>query len=118
MRVYVSILVNGKLAITRISPQREVLREFYETDADFITDSINAGVEQTRKLSKTMFELSRINDLSEHFDSTIHTLDTIAAGLPGHTPLACVEMDDSTFPTDRSRRNEWEIFGHTLREKP
>lgn len=62
-------------------------------------------------LAKNLFELSRTTDMTTHFNSTVHTLDAIAAGLPGHKPLSylsCCECDRADLPQDRYFREAWE----------
>lgn len=51
------------------------------------------------KIAKTMFELSRTTDMTTHFDPDVHTLEAIAAGLPGHIALSCrgVAEEDLTY---------------------
>ena len=51
------------------------------------------------KIPKTMFELSRTTDMTTHFDPDVHTLEAIAAGLPGHIALSCrgVAEEDLTY---------------------
>jgi len=61
------------------------------------------------KLTKGLFEHSRTTDMTTHFDPAIHTLEAIAAGLPGHRPHALLgECEDTDLPTDRYFRNAWE----------
>ena len=50
------------------------------------------------KIPKTMFELSRTTDLTTHFDPDVHTLEAIAAGLPGHVALTCREIPRADLP--------------------
>jgi len=62
-----------------------------------------------RKLTKTLFELSRTTDMTTHFDPAVHTRDAIAAGISGHRALALAgECEDTDLPTDRYFRNAWE----------
>ena len=62
-----------------------------------------------RKLTKTLFELSRTTDMTTHFDPAVHTRDAIAAGIGGHRALALAgECEDSDLPSDRYFRNAWE----------
>ena len=78
----------------------------------FLTTKPDGGVAITRIhdpvgdiLAKTMFELSRDgSDMETHFDPTIHTLDAIAAGIPGHRPLTCREYDESGLPAEQALR--------------
>ena len=57
------------------------------------------------KLAKTMFELSRDgSESSSHFDSTVHTLDAIARGIPGHVPLVCRKCDETDLPAEQAER--------------
>jgi len=60
------------------------------------------------KLTKTIFELSRTADMIGHFDPAVHTLEAIAAGIPGHRPLALVgECEDTDLPKYFSGAWEW-----------
>ena len=62
-----------------------------------------------RKLTKTLFELSRTTDLTTRFDPAIHTREAIAAGIEGHRALAVTaECEDTDLPADRYFRNAWE----------
>lgn len=118
MKCYVSTLPDGRLAITRLAVEGFVLRENYDNDGEFSADVAIRKTRHEHRLAKTMFELSRKGNLTEHFDPAIHTLETIAAGISGHFPLACVEMDDSTFPVSRAQRDNWELFKGIVRVKP
>jgi hypothetical protein len=51
-----------------------------------------------RVITKALFELSRTTDTETHFDPAVHTLPTIASGLPGHIPLSHREADDVDMP--------------------
>ena len=75
-------------------------------------------------LAKTLFELSRNPDnMSEHFDPAVHTLEAIATGLPGHRPIVCRSCDDTDLPSEHldrklgipTFRNAWEDNGTTVR---
>jgi len=84
---YLTVTAEGTLSVTQISGD----------DPD------------GRKLTKTLFELSRTTDTTTHFDSAVHTRDAIAAGLSGHRALALTgECEDSDLPSDRYFRNAWE----------
>jgi hypothetical protein len=62
-----------------------------------------------RKLTKTLFELSRTTDLTTKFDPAVHTREAIAAGISGHRALSLTaEVEDSDIPSDRTFRNAWE----------
>jgi len=62
-----------------------------------------------RKLTKTLFELSRTTDTTTHFDPAVHTREAIAAGISGHRALTLTaECEDSDLPSDRYFRNAWE----------
>ena len=62
-----------------------------------------------RKLTKTLFEISRTTDLTTKFDPAVHTRDAIAAGISGHRALSLTaEVEDSDIPNDRTFRNAWE----------
>jgi hypothetical protein len=62
-----------------------------------------------RKLTKTLFEISRTTDLTTKFDPAVHTRDAIAAGISGHRALSLTaEVEDSDIPTDRTFRDAWE----------
>ena len=50
------------------------------------------------KIAKPMFELSRDTDMTTHFDPDVHTLEAIAAGLPGHVALSCREVAEEDLP--------------------
>jgi len=62
------------------------------------------------KLAKCMFNKSLTNRQNSHerFDPTVHTLATIAQGLPGHFPLTYRVCDDSELPASRYFRDAWE----------
>ena len=84
---YLTVTADGDLAITEIAGE----------DPD------------GAKLAKTLFELSRTTDLTTHFDSDVHTLEAIAAGISGHRALALTaECEDADLPADRYFRNAWE----------
>jgi len=116
--IYVATHPDGHVSVSRITPKVVRNRADYDSDEDFATDVAIDDAIQARRLPKTMFELSRLGELEEHFDPLIHTLATIAAGLPGHFPLACVEMDDADLPADRVDRDRWEINLGKVRVKP
>lgn len=60
-------------------------------------------------LEKTLFELSRTTDMSTHFKLGVHTLETIAEGIPGHRPLALLgSCDGSQIPEDMYFRDAWD----------
>ena len=62
-----------------------------------------------RKLTKTLFEISRTTDLTTKFDPAVHTREAIAAGISGHRALSLTaEVEDSDIPSDRTFRNAWE----------
>jgi hypothetical protein len=62
-----------------------------------------------RKLTKTLFELSRTTDKTGHFDSATHTREAIAAGIDGHRALALLgECENTDLPSDRYFRDAWE----------
>ena len=77
----------------------------YSNDIGFntVTDPV--------KIAKAVFEASRLTDLKTHFDPAIHTLDVIAAGLPGFHPGVCREIDADSRPEDRYFRDAWEDTG-------
>jgi len=117
--IYVATHPDGHVSVSRITPQRVLDRADFDSVEDFDAAVAIDDAKQARRLPKTMFELSRLGEFEEHFDPLIHTLATIAAGLPGHYPLACVEMDDATdLPADRVDRNRWEVNAGTVRVKP
>jgi hypothetical protein len=62
------------------------------------------------KLTKTLFEHSRTTDMDTHFEPAVHTLEAIAAGLPGHRALSLsAEIDDADVRLlDRYFRDAWE----------
>ena len=64
--------------------------------------------EITTALAKTVFELSRTNDLMTPFDPSAHTLDAISKGIAGHRALVPHEIERSDLPTDRYFRDAWE----------
>ena len=76
----------------------------YLTTAPIDTHGLVAGVvakvdvPDSAYLPKTMFELSRTTDLTTHFDPDVHTLEAIAAGLPGHVALTCREIAEADLP--------------------
>jgi len=62
-----------------------------------------------RKLTKTLFEISRTTDLTTKFDPAVHTREAIAAGIAGHRALSLTaEVQDSDIPSDRTFRDAWE----------
>ena len=62
-----------------------------------------------RKLTKTLFEISRTTYLTTKFDPAVHTREAIAAGISGHRALSLTaEVEDSDIPNDRTFRNAWE----------
>ena len=62
-----------------------------------------------KKITKTLFEISRTSDMDTPFDPAVHTREDIAAGLAGHRALALTaECEDEDLPTDRYFRNAWE----------
>ena len=62
-----------------------------------------------RKLTKTLFEISRTTDLTTKFDPAVHTREAIAAGISGHRALSLTaEVEDSDIPNDRTFRYAWE----------
>jgi len=62
-----------------------------------------------RKLTKTLFELSRTTDMTTHFDPAVHTCEGIAAGISGHCALALIaECEDTDLPSDHYFRDAWE----------
>jgi hypothetical protein len=64
-----------------------------------------------KKLAKTMFELSRDgSDTLTHFDPEAHTLDALAAGIPGHVPLSCRECDETDLPDEQVQRGHSPTF--------
>lgn len=72
------------------------------------------------KLAKSMFELSRDGDMTNHFDPSI-TLADIAAGLPGHTSLVCRGIVGSNLPSEQALRgieptfrDAWEDTGTSV----
>ena len=68
------------------------------------------------KLTKTLFELSRNGDSTTHFDPDIHTLASIASGIPGHRPMSISgEVEENAIPTDRDNRNQWTYDGSYIR---
>jgi len=84
---FLTITADGSLSITEISGD--------DTDG--------------RKLTKTLFELSRTSDRLTHFDPAVHTREVIAAGISGHRALALTaECEDTDLPSDRYFRNAWE----------
>jgi hypothetical protein len=84
---YLTIAADGGLSITEIAGD----------DAD------------GKKLTHTLFALSRTTDLTTRFDPAVHTRDAIAAGITGHRALALAgECEDSDLPSDRYFRNAWE----------
>ena len=62
-----------------------------------------------RKLTKTLFEISRTTDVTTRFDPAVHTREAIAAGIAGHRALSLTaEVEDSDIPSDRTFRDAWE----------
>ena len=76
-------------------------------DGDVLVTHIADDDADGNKLTKTLFELSRTTDKTSHFDPAVHTREAIAAGLPGHRPLALSgECEDTDLP-DRYFRDAW-----------
>jgi len=84
---YLTVAEDGRLSITEI-----------------------AGADDDgRKLTKTLFELSRTTDTTTHFDAEIHTRIAIASGIEGHKPLSILaDCEDTDLPSDRYFRDAWE----------
>ena len=73
-----------------------------------ITEIVGPDTDGNR-LTKTLFELSRMTDLDTHFDPAVHTREAIAAGISGHRGLALTaECEDTDLPADRYFRDAWE----------
>jgi hypothetical protein len=78
-------------------------------DGDLFITQIVGEDPDGNKLTKSLFELSRTTDRTTHFNSALHTRDSIASGLSGHRPLALIaECEDSDIPMDRYFRDAWE----------
>ena len=61
------------------------------------------------KLNQALFELSRTTDMITEFDSEIHTVEAIAAGLEGHRPLAVIGICSAAdIPSDNYFRDAWD----------
>lgn len=116
--IFVATHPDSHVSITRITPKEVLNLADFDSAEDFNVAVILNDLKQDRRLPKTMFELSRLTDFDTHFDPLIHTLEAIAIGLPGHIPLACVEMDDAMLPANRTERDKWEIFDGGVRVKP
>lgn len=109
VKVCVTRLPNGRVGIITLSPIMVVNRADFDDQASFDLAVGGEEIKQLSKLPKTLFELSRTSDIG-HFDSSIHTLTVIAAGVPGHVPLEYTEMDDETdLPANRAERFRWKI---------
>jgi hypothetical protein len=87
-------------------------RRYLTTDVDGIIAITQIAGDDPggKKLTKTLFELSRNPDnKEEHFNPAVHTLEAIAAGIPGHRALAMTaECEDTDLPSDRYFRDAWE----------
>jgi len=78
-------------------------------DGGLSITQIAGGDSNGRKLTKTLFELSRTTDTTTHFDPEVHTREAIAAGITGHRALALLaECEDTDLPSDRYFRSAWE----------
>lgn len=87
MRKYITLTTDGGIAITEISG----------ADPD------------GRKLTKTLFELSRTTDMNTRFDPVTHTREAIASGITGHRTLELIaECEGSELPSDLYFRDAWE----------
>jgi len=74
------------------------------------------GMNPEGELARTLFELSRDGtDLESLFDPKTHTLDAIAAGLPGHFPMSCRECNETDLPNNRNFRDAWEATETAVR---
>ena len=79
-----------------------------QADGRLAIISVTGDDADGRKLTKTLFELSRTTDKNGHFDVEIHTRAAIAAGLDGHRALALLaECEDTDLPSDRYFRDAW-----------
>ena len=79
-----------------------------DTDDNLSITEISGDDADGRKLTRTLFELSRTTDMTK-FDLAVHTREAIAAGITGHRPLSLTaEIDDSDLPSDRTFRDAWE----------
>ena len=117
-QIFVTTFPDGKVGIIHLAEERVHDRADFADDESFEIALAFEARKQAQRLPKTMFELCRTGDTG-HFDPLLHTLDTIAAGLPGHDPLSCVEMDDEIdLPADRKDRDNWEVFEGKVRVKP
>ena len=76
-------------------------------DGDVLVTHIADDDADGNKLTKTLFELSRTTDKTTHFDPAVHTREAIAAGLPGHRPLALSGECEYTDLPDRYFRDAW-----------
>ena len=80
-----------------------------QADGKLSIISVTGDDADGRKLTKTLFELSRTTDKNGHFDVETHTREAIAAGIEGHRPLSILaECEDTDLPTDRYFRDAWE----------
>ena len=80
-----------------------------DTDENLSITEISGDDADGRKLTKTLFELSRTTDLTTKFDPSVHTREAIAAGIAGHRSLSLTgEIEDSDLPSDRTFRDAWE----------
>ena len=78
-------------------------------DGNLSITSIVGDDADGNKLTKTLFALSRTTDKTTHFDPAVHTREAIAAGLPGHRPLALLgQCEEEDLPTDHYFRDAWE----------
>lgn len=109
MDTYAVNLPNGKLGIIHIVPHEAVKLEDFDTGEEFAQHQAMLDARYTARLPKTMFELSRTTDMVGHFDSLVHTLDSIALGILGHAPLSCIEIDEHDMPASRVQRDQWEL---------
>lgn len=56
-------------------------------------------------VAENLFEMHRHPDnMEEKFDPAIHTLDALAAGIPGHYPVICRECEDTDLPAEHLER--------------
>lgn len=80
-----------------------------DKDENLAITEISGDDADGRKLTKTLFELSRTTDMTTTFDLAVHTREAIAAGIAGHRPLSVIaEIEESDLPTDRTFRDAWE----------
>ena len=68
-------------------------------DSRYLTAGrVNVHNTSPEKIAQILFGASRDTDTTTHFDPDVHTLEAIAAGLPGHVALSCREVAEEDLP--------------------